>query len=412
MIEPARVMLFLNDLNGGGAERVAVHLLNRLDPALLDVRMGLLRKAGPFVERAADPARIETGTVGVPFLQFEGHNSTIYRPDKLIAASVLGPANVRAWTRAWRPQVVMSFMKGMSVATYFGLRGLGAERPAWIAREGNNTDKVIEDELINPAGRAIMKGLTRRVYRGADVFLANSHEMAKGLARDLTLEPARLRVIHNPIDLDEVRAKAREPIAGAPRRPFLVAVGRLEYQKGYDIMLRAFAASKAARGCDLVILGKGSIRAELEKLARQLGVADRVRFVGFKANPWAWIARARLFVQTSRWEGFPTVVAETLACGTPALVAACPFGPAEIVQHGVNGWVVPPEDPVAVTAALDTLLADEALSARLGAAGPARSEAFGIDPMVEAYAELFLEQADRNSQSPPVAAKAGTRALS
>ena len=174
MAERVRVMLLLSSLHGGGAERVAVHLLNRCDPAVVDVRMGLLRKAGPFL-KDADPKRVHASRIGQDLLAFEGHNSSFYRPDKLVAGAVLAPANISRLIRDHRPHVVMSFLKGMSVLTYFVVKGMGRTAPRWIAREGNNTDAVIDDELSNPAGRALIKGLTRRVYRAADCFLANSH---------------------------------------------------------------------------------------------------------------------------------------------------------------------------------------------------------------------------------------------
>jgi glycosyltransferase involved in cell wall biosynthesis len=392
MKEPVRVMLLLSSLNGGGAERVAVHLLNRLDPALVDVRMGLLRKAGPFLGEA-DAGRIDASPIGQDWLAFEGHNSSFYRPRKLIAGAVLAPANTSSMIRAHRPHVVMSFLKGMSVLTYFVLKGLGSARPRWIAREGNNTDAVIDDELINPAGRVLIKGLTRRCYRAADCFLANSHEMAHGLREALDLDRSRIRVIHNPIDLAAIERLAPEPLPEPRPRPFILTAGRLEHQKGHDVLLEAFAASEAARDMDLVILGEGSLEAQLKRQAAQLGIASRVSFPGFVANPWAWIAKTRLFVLPSRWEGFPSVVAEALACGAPALVTACDFGPREVVEHGVSGWVTAPDDVAAFGAAMDELLRRPDLTDRFRQAGPARARHFDIGRMVEAYTDLFLEQA-------------------
>jgi glycosyltransferase involved in cell wall biosynthesis len=144
---------------------------------------------------------------------------------------------------------------------------------------------------------------------------------------------------------------------------------------------------------DLVILGSGGLEEELKRQAADLGVASRVKFEGFCANPWAWMSKAELFVLPSRWEGFPSVVAEALACGAPALVTACDFGPAEVVEHGVSGWVVPPEDAAGFGAAMDMLLESPELTMRLRRNGPARAANFDIAGMVEAYTDLFLEQA-------------------
>ncbi len=386
------MLLLLSSMHGGGAERVAAHLVNRCDPAVVDVRIGLLRRAGPFLEMA-DPARVMSSPIREDWLVFEGHNSSFYRPDRLIAASTLAPLNVRAMIRDFRPDVVMSFLKGIAILTWAALPTVGRDRPRWILREGNNTDAVIEDELSNPMARRFIKAVTRRAYRGADAFLANSHEMARGLQARLGLDPARMRVIQNPIDLAEVQRRSREPIEPPTHRPFILNAGRLEYQKGQDILLRAFAAGPAARGHDLIILGRGTREDALKRQADELGIADRVHFLGFVDNPWAWIARSDLFVLSSRWEGFPSTVAETLACGVPALVTACDFGPAEVVEHGVSGWVVPAEDDTALGVAMDGLLSNSELRSTLAAAGPARAAQFDVARMIEGYTALFLEQA-------------------
>ncbi len=390
---PYRALLLLSSLHGGGAERVAAHLVNRCDPSLVDVRIGLLRRAGPFLDDA-DPGRVVSSRIGERLLAFEGHNSGFYRPDRLLAATTLAPLNVRSMIREFRPDVVMSFLKGMALLTYVVLPTVGRPRPRWILREGNNTDAVIDDELASPFTRKVVKEFTRHVYRRADAFLANSHEMARGLQSRLSLDPARVRVIQNPIDVEKIQRMSRAPLPPWPR-PYIITAGRLEYQKGHDMLLRVFAASVAARDHDLVILGRGSLELDLKRQAAELGVGHRVHFPGFSANPWAWISRAKLFVLPSRWEGFPSIVAESLACGAPALVTSCDFGPSEVVEDRVSGWVAPPNDETAFGAAFDLLLTEPRVRAKLAAAGPARAAKFDIAPMIEAYTTLLVAEANK-----------------
>jgi glycosyltransferase involved in cell wall biosynthesis len=217
--------------------------------------------------------------------------------------------------------------------------------------------------------------------------------MARGLEAQLGLDHRRVRVVHNPIDIAAVQRLAREPLPNPPTRPYIVAVGRLEHQKGHDVLLRAYAASGAARDLDLIIVGRGTRETDLRRQAADLGLGEQVRFVGFTDNPWAWVSRARLFVLPSRWEGFPSALVETLACGVPALVTACDYGPAEAVEHGRSGWVVPPDDAAALGGAMTDLLARPELLAAFAAAGPARAALYDIDGMVGAYNDLFIEQA-------------------
>jgi glycosyltransferase involved in cell wall biosynthesis len=390
---PISVLLLLPSLHGGGAERVAVNLANRCDARLFDVKIGLLRRAGPYLADV-DPERVLTPADG-DWLRDEGRNADQYRPSAMLASALRAPRGVTEMIRAHRPEVTVSFLKGVSIATRFGLQALKEDRPVWIAREGNNTDVVIDDELPNRAGRWLMKRLIRHVYRSADCFLANSTDMAATLTPALGLDPARVRVIHNPIDIAKVSALSGADLPEAPQRPFIVTAGRLAHQKGHDVLLRAFAASRAARELDLVIIGQGALEAELKALAAELGVADRVHFQGFVTNPWAWFARARLFVLASRWEGCPNAVGEALACGAPTLVTDCRFGPRELVEHGTSGWVVRSGSVGALEAGLDLLLSDPALAARLGASARRRASQFNLDRMVGEYSRLFIEQARR-----------------
>jgi glycosyltransferase involved in cell wall biosynthesis len=241
--------------------------------------------------------------------------------------------------------------------------------------------------------------------------LVNAREMEGNLQETLGVPAEKLRVIHNPVDLEGVRAQASEPLPDAPQRPFVVAVGRLERQKGYDLLLRAFAASEAAAGHELVIIGKGQREPELRMLAAELGLGDRVRILPFTDNPWAWVARAKLFVFPSRWEGFPNALGEALACGAAVLAADCHFGPRELIRHDVGGWLVPPEDEGALAAGLDRLLRDGALRARLGAGGRERAEELRMEAILPLYETLFEEQAAlRRRRDVPARAGAGADA--
>ena len=398
-----RVMLLAPSMHGGGAERVAAHLINRCDPASVDVRLGLLQRTGPYLPDV-DPSRVDSSPIGKDWIRYDGDNASFYRPHRLVLGGLLAPTNVAAMVRGFRPDVMVSFLKGMNVIAYAARAALGPRPPRWIAREGNNTDVVIDDEVKNPLGRTLVKTAVRHCYRAADCVLANSHAMARGLERNLGVPHSRLRVIHNPIDIERIQRMASEPLANRSGRRFVVTAGRLEHQKAHDLLLAAFASGAACRELDLVILGEGSLEARLKAQAAALGIADRVRFVGFVANPWAYFARAELFVLPSRWEGFPTVVAEALACGAPALVTDCDFGPSEIVEHGHSGWVVPTNDLAAFRSAMDTMLSQPQMAAAFAARGRRRVTDFGVAAMVEAYTTLFLEQATEHRQ---VLARAG-----
>ena len=386
-----RVLLLLANWIGGGAERVAAHLVNRLDPEQFDTRLGLLNANGPYLDEIpasqviVAPQADRFGSYGKP-------NRELFSVRTLVGGAINAPRAFRHMVNEVQPDVVMSFLKGTAVLTWLALMG-NSPRPRWIAREGNNVLAVADQESPNDLVKSLSLGLTRRAYRRADRVLCNSTDMATGLVGDLSLDPAGIRMINNPIDIAGIQSTCHAPFPGAPARPYILSAGRLEYQKAHEVLIRAYAQSGIWRSHTLVILGKGSRLGELHRLAATLGVGEYVRFIGFVANPYAWMARAELIVQPSRWEGFPTVAAEAQACGTPLLLTDCAFGTRDIVQHGVNGELVPVDDVPALAAAMARLIGDPALRARLAAAAQEHVKRFNIDAMVASYADLFSEWA-------------------
>ena len=357
---PVRVLLVLGALDGGGAERVAVNILKACDPAKVEIRLGLLRRAGPYL------GEVDEGTIAA-------------------ARDVVG------MVRETQADVLMSFGMGVNLLVALAMTRLGRKRPVWICREDSNIDAEIANLTSNRIGRAVVGAVVGHAYRSADLLLSVSADLARRLETRLGVAAGRIAVIHNPTEISRIVGAAEEPLSDPPSRPFIVTAGRLTRQKGHDILIEAFAASAAARDFDLVILGEGPLEPDLRARAAALGVGDRVRFPGFQANPWSWFARARLFVLSSRWEGFGNVIAEAMACGAPVLSADCDFGPREQIVHGENGWLVAPDDVAALTCGFDTLLGDPSLTARLAAQGRHRAAQFDVGIAASAYMRLFVQ---------------------
>ena len=371
---PTSVLLLLRSLSGGGAERVAVNLVKSCDPALVDVRLGLLRRDGEYLREVFDGRIVAPGDVR------DARRSALF-----------APTDIAGMIDRVRPEVLMSFGMGVDMLAWLGLRLIGSRRPRWICRLDNNPIKDLDALPNSRLLRGAVGDLSRRARASADATVAVSADMAKSATLDGNWGSAP-RVIHNPIDIDLIEQMMGRPVE-VPPEGFIVAAGRLVRQKGLDILLRAFAGSDRARGLKLVILGEGPLRDALAAEAARLGVANRVIFPGFQGNPWAWFARARLFVLSSRWEGFGNVVAEAMACGAPTLVTDCDFGPREQVEHGATGWVTRTGDAEAMAADMDFLLANPGLSARLGAAASVRARDFDSHTIAAAYTTFFREVA-------------------
>jgi glycosyltransferase involved in cell wall biosynthesis len=182
---------------------------------------------------------------------------------------------------------------------------------------------------------------------------------------------SRIRIIANPVwPID------RRPVRhGEPMR--IAAVGRLERQKGFDVLISAFAdVATEFPDCGLHLWGQGPLRDELADQARQLAIENRVQFRGVSSTPGAWIEEVDIFVLSSRFEGFPNVLAEAMAAGLPVVATRCDFGPPDLVREGESGLLVHPESAPALANAIKKLLADTGLRQKLSEAAPEVAEKF------------------------------------
>jgi N-acetylgalactosamine-N,N'-diacetylbacillosaminyl-diphospho-undecaprenol 4-alpha-N-acetylgalactosaminyltransferase len=395
---PVRVLLLLGWLNGGRAERVA----NDLQGGGLDICTGLLLHGSAAPCRPLSrPCRARTAAFPKlvrTLVSRDGASAIFYRPDRFLLSVALGALVFRSMIREIDPDLVVGICKGPNVLTYLALRGMGEKRPRWIAREGNNIVRSADEVGRDKARRGIEHALVRNTYRAADRVLANFKRLAVSLAGTFELPSEKLRMVHNPVDLETIRGRVAETAQAAPPRPLIVSVGRLVAQKGHDILLRALAGSGYRDSHHLVIVGEGPAEQSLLALAGELGNAGRVHLLGFPANPWALVARAEFLVLASRCEGFANALLEALACGTPVVATDCYFGSGELIERERSGWLVPADDHVALSRALDTLLAAPDLRRRLGVdafrrPGESRSEV--ILPQFEARIQKRVALAPR-----------------
>lgn len=324
-------MLFaIPALDKGGPDRVFFELLRAFDRARFAPALVTSEPAGHYLARLP-------GDVEVHHLGREVGVATRY--------PVLPLARL---VRRLRPAVVLATLR-------MGLTA-GLARPLFprgtrlIVRPANHLSQN-HGELIRgaPLKHRVSYLVSRLALTRADHLICQGDDLAGDLAR-LGIATPRT-VIGNPIDVDEIARLAAAP-ATLPGDPALLAVGRLSRQKGFDVLLAAFARLVAsAPAAHLTIAGTGVDDAALRSRAAALGVADRVTFAGFVENPYPLMRAADLYVLSSRYEGFPNVALEALACGTPVVAAACP-GVAGLVLPGVNGWLAPVDDVAGLAEAL------------------------------------------------------------
>ena len=189
----------------------------------------------------------------------------------------------------------------------------------------------------------------KKAYPRFDSVIAISQGVKDDLLAILTA-PANIEVINNPLPLEEIQRCAQQPLPMTMREPFFLAVGRLSAAKDFATLLRAYHLFRTAHptGPQLLILGRGEQDAMLRQLAEKLEVQHSVHFLGFQANPWAFMRRAVAVVSSSIVEGWSQVLAEAMACGAPVIATNCPYGPTELLEHGRRGFLVPMRDPAAL----------------------------------------------------------------
>lgn len=362
-----RVAFYLPLLSGGGAERVMVELANGFAKRGVQIDLVLAKAEGPYLKDVSGAVRlIDLGS----------------RQSPIVPRSL--PALTRYLARE-RPRVMLSAMTYTSVVAVLARKLAGVNTRLFV---GEHNALSMTARHSSRRSERWKPFFLRWSYPRLDGVIAVSHGVAEDLSQVLGYPREQIRVIYNPVVTPTLLARASETVAhpwfrpGEP--PVIIGVGRLTKQKDFPNLIRAFSLLRAQRKVRLMILGEGELRGELEAMVESLALNDDVSLPGFVDNPFAYMRNAAVFALSSRWEGLPTVLIEAMACGTPVVSTDCPYGPAEILEHGRWGRLVPVNDPAALAAAIGEALDDPDV-----ARGSERAGDFVVDRAVQLYLAAF-----------------------
>ena len=317
-----RIAFFVDSMDGGGAERVMLNLANEYIKQGYEVDLVLARKQGDYLSdvdsgiRIIDLATTRFWTYFLPLIRY----FKSVKPDVMLSATTI--------------------LNLLAIMTKFLSRA--------------NTHLVVSEhiDIVSFANTGalqrsnILKKLIAFLYPKADQIVAVSNGAAKSLSEFSGVPISKIKAIYNGVidqhKLDLSHEKLDHPWFGASQvdEPVIVAVGRLQAQKDYPMLLKAFALVCEQRKAKLIILGEGELREELKNLAQDLNISENLSLHGFESNPFKFFASADVFALSSQYEGLPTVLIEALACGCPVVSTNCPSGPEEILEHGKYGTLV------------------------------------------------------------------------
>src|SRR5580765_112968 len=361
-----KLTLVISSLERGGAERIISGLANAW--AERGRQVTLITFDDKETPAYALHPGVELRSLGVP-------NEFASNPLHAMYRNVLRIRRLRRHIRQSGPDVVISFLDFPNILVLLATRGLGVP--------------VIVSERANPdydALNIIWRRLRRLTYPWAAALVCQTSAMLELLQREIKVAGY---AIPNAVMLPAT-VNPSTPKGGGANARTVIAMGRLVPQKGFDLLQEAFARIATRHPeWSVKVLGKGPLKEQLEAQAESLGLKNRVSFVGAVSDPFPALRAADLFVFPSRFEGFGNALVEAMACALPVISFDCPAGPSDIIRHGVDGVLVPPEDVAGLATAMDRLMNDAAERDRLARRAPEALTRFNLDRVLSMWEKVF-----------------------
>jgi len=304
-----KIFIIIPNLNRGGSEKFTLLLTNNIDKNKFDVTLVLLEKKGTYLDLLDSDIKIIE-------LQKNKVSKAFFSLLKLIKKE--------------QPDIVFSTLGHLNILLAF-IKLFVSKNIVFIGREStipslNNNEKFIFNFLY------------KLFYPLLDKIVCQSDYMLKDLILNYKINNDKLVKINNPIDFDLINKYLNsEKIT---EKDYLIAVGSLEKVKNYENMIDIFEKIED-KNIKLYIIGEGSLKEKIQSKIKNKKLEDRIKLLGFKKNPYIYMKNAKLFIMTSKFEGFPNSVVESIACGTPVIAFNAPGGLKEIIINDENGYLVP-----------------------------------------------------------------------
>lgn len=357
----------LPSLQGGGAEKVVLNVIEKLDKSKYEPVLFLFVKDGAYLDKIPK-------SITVKYALEKGNRFT-RKPLEVLKKMVKESKEV---------DLIVSSLE--LTTTYISIvAGAIASKPTigWVH---------INLDEFKVAKKLSHRILLKSLYPLLSGVIAVSNGVKESVEKIVPSLRGKTEVVYNPLPVQEIQKMGNENIIFESNNPMVLAAGRLTYQKSFGFLIRCHA-NLIRQGIihDLVILGDGEEKEELQSLIKKLGVEETVFLMGFQENPYSWIGKADVFVLSSRFEGFGMVIGEAMALGVPVVSTDCPSGPVELLNNGEYGILVESQNKEEMCNAIKNMLNDKDVRKLYQLKGLERVEHFDESNIIPQLEEIFTK---------------------
>jgi glycosyltransferase involved in cell wall biosynthesis len=362
-VKKQAIAFILPNLTAGGAERVFVNLLQEFNRTRFYLHLIVVDPTGPYMENVPDD------------IAFHGLGY------KKVSRAI--PKMVKT-IRKINPDIIISTLDHLNLALLL-VKPLLPNKTRLFLRECNLTSSNLSIGFKN----FVFRILKKRLLNSADRVICPADAIKNDLRINFGIKPEKMVTIYNPVRVEEIRSRVQPQQPDAADSGYkIVSIGTLEYRKGFDLLISAMSKIVEKNNkIHLAILGDGPEKENLGKQIQSLNLLDHVTLEGYQKDPYNYLSNADLFVLSSRYEGLPNAVLESLACGTRVVAFNCPGGIEEIIVNQTQGVLVPESDINALSMAIEKQIRSHKYTKR-----SLLPEKFNIKTVVPAYEKLVLSE--------------------
>ncbi len=402
-----RVAFLLDNLNGGGAERVVFAVASGFSDLGYEVDLLVCELRGSLYDDIPDGVNLvvlePAGRLVGLWAALSSHWSGVGKIVSYIASIRKIPRSfgfisaISKYLQAQRPAVLLAVLPKSNINAMLAVTLAGVETRVFLGAQIFMSRRHERGLDLGRGQFHHMIPLLRHCYSRAEGIIATSRGVAEDAVAFLGLNPERVHLVYNPVYLPGLEKLMDEPVQHPWFLPgsaaVLVGIGRLVEQKNFPLLVEAFARVRRRIDARLVIIGgdessrdQMAHRQELQSLAAELGVSDDVELIGYRSNPFPYLKAASAFVLSSHYEGFGNVLIEAMLAGCPVVSTDCPSGPYEILDGGRYGILVPVNDIHSLSEGILASLATEPESDKLRQ----RGREFSLESAVAGYHQIFF----------------------